>query len=134
MREHRTALRKGIEFVEQNGVEERKNFYFFDAKDEIQDSLVGIIAGMLYGSVIEENKPIIAFARNEDNTIKVSGRATSHLVRKGLDLGLAFKEIGKEINGVEGGGHKPAAGAKVLEEKLEEFLEALEKKICSQLG
>ncbi len=103
--EHKRELRKGIEFVNANGVEEKKSFYFFDAKDAIQDSLVGIIAGMLYGSVINEDKPIIALARNEDNTIKVSGRGTQALIRKGLNLGKAFKQIEKEIIGVQGGGH-----------------------------
>jgi single-stranded-DNA-specific exonuclease len=105
MQEHRVALRKGIEFVEQNGVEEKSSYYFFDAGSEIQDSLVGIIAGMLYGSVIDENKPIIALGRYDKDTIKVSGRGTSTLIRRGLNLGLAFKEIGKKIEGVEGGGH-----------------------------
>ena len=105
IQEHRTALAKGIQFVTEHGVEEKKNFYFFDAGTEIQDSLVGIIAGMLYGSVIKEDKPIIALARNTDGTIKVSGRATSALLRKGINLGAAFKEISKKISGVEGGGH-----------------------------
>ncbi|MDD3083938.1 MAG: LAGLIDADG family homing endonuclease [Candidatus ainarchaeum sp.] len=103
--EHKRELKKGIEFVKKNGIIEKNSFYFFDAKDVIQDSLVGIIAGMLYGSIINEDKPIIAFARNEDGTIKVSGRATSQLLKKGVNLGLAFKKISNEINGVEGGGH-----------------------------
>ncbi len=133
MAEHRTALRRGIEFINEHGIEERKSFYFFDSGTEIQDSLVGIIAGMLYGSVIQENKPIIALARNEDETVKISGRATSALVRKGINLGLAFKEIGLELRGVEGGGHKIAAGCKIEKEVLDEFLDLLEVKIFSQL-
>ena len=134
LQEHRVALRKGIEFIEQNGVQEKKAYYFFDAGVEIQDSLVGIIAGMLYGSVIEENKPIIALARNEDSTVKISGRATAQLVRNGINLGGAFKEIGKEMKGVEGGGHKIAAGCKVNEDVLEEFLEKLDEKLFSQIS
>jgi|GEM_PF-64691 len=105
MQEHRTALRKGIEFVLANGIEDKEQFYFFDSKNEIEDSLVGIIAGMLYGSAINEDKPIIALARNNDGTIKASGRGTSLLLRNGLNLGQAFKDISKEMNGVEGGGH-----------------------------
>jgi len=134
LQEHRVALRKGIEFIEQNGVQEKKSYYFFDAGTEIQDSLVGIIAGMLYGSVIEENKPIIALARNEDNTVKISGRATAQLVRNGINLGGAFKELSKELIGVEGGGHKIAAGCKVDEEILEKFLEKLDGKLSFQLN
>ena len=133
LQEHRVALRKGIEYVEQNGVEEKNSYYFFDAGNEIQDSLVGIIAGMLYGSVIEENKPIIALAKNEDDTVKISGRATAQLVRNGLNLGGAFKELSKEMEGCQGGGHRIAAGCKVNVDVLEEFLKKLDEKIYSQL-
>jgi len=129
---HKNNLRKGIEFIKQKGIEEKKSFYFFDAGEEIDESIVGVIAGMLYGSVIEESKPIIAFARNLDGSIKVSGRATSELVRRGINLGKAFKEISFEIDGVEGGGHKIAAGCKVPSDKLDYFLELLDKKIEQQ--
>jgi RecJ-like exonuclease len=134
LQEHRDALRKGIEFIQKHGIEERKSFYFFDAGKEIQDSLVGIIAGMLYGSLIQENKPIIALARSDDGTVKASGRGTSYLIKRGLNIGKALKEISAEMNGVEGGGHKIAAGAKINEGKLEEFLARLEKKFAQQLG
>lgn len=134
MKEHSAALRKGIEFIHSHGVEERRSFYFFDAGSEIQDSLVGIIAGMLYGSIIQENKPIIALARNEDGTVKVSGRGTSYLVRRGLNLGHALKELEREVEGMEGGGHRVAAGARVPEKKLEEFLKKLEEKLDMQLS
>jgi single-stranded-DNA-specific exonuclease len=132
--EHRAALRNGIEFIHSHGIEERKTFYFFDAKDQIEESLVGIIAGMLYGSVIQENKPIIALAQNADGTVKASGRGTSFLLRRGLNIGRALKEISVEIPGVEGGGHKIAAGAKIPSEKIDEFLNLLEKKFEEQMG
>lgn len=131
---HRENLRAGIEFVEKNGVEEKKSFYFFDARGEIDESIVGVIAGMLYGGIIHENKPIIALAENEDGTIKISGRATSSLLKKGINLGLAFKEISKEIKGMEGGGHMVAAGLKLPKEKKEEFFQRLEKKLLEQLS
>ncbi len=134
MDQHRNNLRKGIEFIQKNGIEERKSFYFIDAGEAIDESIVGIIAGMLYGSIIMETKPIIALARNTDGTVKTSGRATSELVRRGLNIGLALKQISSEMDGVEGGGHKIAAGAKVKEEKLEEFLNLLEEKFIEQLG
>ena len=95
--------------------------------------MVGIIAGMLYGSVIDENKPIIALARNEDESIKISGRGTSSLIRRGLNLGLAFKDLGKEIEGTQGGGHAIAAGAKVPSEKINEVLEKLDEIFSSQI-
>jgi single-stranded-DNA-specific exonuclease len=132
--EHRRELRRGIEYVTENGVEEKNSYYYFDAKDVIQDSLVGIIAGMLYGSVIDENKPIIAIAQNEDETMKISGRGTSSLIRRGLNLGGAFKELSKELEGVEGGGHKIAAGCKVPKDKIIIFLEKLDTVLSEQLS
>ncbi len=130
---HRDNLRRGIEYVQQHGIDERKSFYFIDAGTNIDESIIGIIAGMLYGSVISETKPIVALARNNDGTVKLSGRGTSDLVRRGLNLGGALKELSKEIEGVEGGGHKVAAGAKVPAEKLDEFLNKLEEVLFLQL-
>jgi single-stranded-DNA-specific exonuclease len=133
MQEHKNALRNGIQFVKKNGVEEKESFYFFDAGEEIEESIVGIIAGMLYGSFIEENKPIIALAKNKDGTIKVSGRGTSGLVRRGLNIGGALKSLQEKIPGLEGGGHRVAAGAKVPAKYLNFFLEELGVKFKEQL-
>lgn len=102
---HRENLRRGIEFIKQKGIDEKSSFYFFDAGKNIDESIVGVIAGMLYGSIISETKPIIALAHNEDGSIKASGRGTSELVRRGLNIGGALKEISQIVQGVEGGGH-----------------------------
>jgi len=134
MDEHRENLRRGIEFIKQKGIEERSSFYFFDAGEVIDESIVGVIAGMLYGSIISENKPIIALARNLDGTTKASGRGTSDLVRRGLNIGGALKEISQSISGVEGGGHKIAAGARIPTDKLDSVLNLLEEKFKEQLG
>lgn len=133
--EHRKNLREGIELMKEKGVEEKDSFYFFDAGGKIQDSIIGIVAGMLYGSgMILPTKPIIAMVENEDGSVKASGRGTADLVRKGLKLGKIFKEMQLEMGeGVEGGGHFIAAGIRFPKEKKKEFLELLDKKIKSQL-
>jgi RecJ-like exonuclease len=133
MQEHRAELAKGINFVTKKGVDERSSFYFFDSEDQIQDSLVGIIAGMLYGSIISETKPIIALARHADGTVKASSRGTYDLVKKGLNLGKAIHNACEGIEGAEGGGHRVAAGAKIPSEKIDLFLEKLEKEIAEQM-
>ncbi len=129
--QHRKELRAGIELMQSRGVEEYENFYFFDAGNEIKDSIVGIVAGMLYGSgAIPGNKPVIAFAMHEDKTIKVSGRGTQDLLRKGLNLGQALKDVCAELGeSAEGGGHKIAAGCRIEEKEKEEFLKILDTKI-----
>jgi len=134
--EHRRQLRQGIELMQAEGVKERDSFHYFDAGDKIQDSLVGIVAGMLYGSgFISPKKPVIALARHEDGSVKVSARGTRELVRKGLNLGKALKECCAELGEKsEGGGHSVAAGCRITEEEREKFLEALGKKIKDQLS
>ena len=126
--EHRRQLRAGIEFVQKNEIEDRGSFYFFDSGIEIKDSIVGIVAGMLYGGgQIGGDKPIIALAESEDGSLKISGRGTAELLRKGLNIGGAFNEICTELGeGCAGGGHKIAAGCKIRKECRGRFLKLLE--------
>ncbi|MBS3062176.1 MAG: DHH family phosphoesterase [Candidatus Diapherotrites archaeon] len=132
---HRRELRNGIEYMQQKGVEEHKWFYFFDAENTIPDSIIGIVAGMMYGSgSIGFEKAIIAFSRYEDGSIKASGRATKELVRRGLNLGKAFRVICNELGeGNEGGGHAIAAGVKIEAKNKELFLALLDDQIAKQL-
>lgn len=134
--EHRKKLRDAITFMVEKGLDEHKNFYFFDAEGKIQDSIIGIVAGMLYGSgTIPPNKPIIAITQTPDGSLKASGRATKELVTRGLNLGHAFKELQKKWGeGTEGGGHSIAAGVKFPKEKKQEFLDEMEKIIGRQIG
>lgn len=134
--EHRKKLRDGITMMQKQGLEEKKHFYFFDAGKEIEDSIIGIVAGMLYGSgTIAPDRPIIALTETPDGSHKASGRATKELVNRGLNLGHAFKEIqAKWGSGTEGGGHRIAAGIKFPKEKKEEFLEEMERIIERQIN
>jgi RecJ-like exonuclease len=133
--EHRRQLKEGIEWVEREGIQERKGFYFFDSKANIKEEIIGIIAGMLYGSgMLEKEKPVIAFAEQNQEFLKVSARATSELVKKGLNLGKILRKVCKELGGgSEGGGHAIAAGAKIPKEKQAEFLEKLDKGIITRI-
>lgn len=135
--DHRKNLAQGIQFVKERGLEEMKGFYFFDATTStIQESIVGIIAGMLYSSgIIQPNKPIIAFAKAEDGNIKVSGRATTELTRRGVNLGKSLKEVCGELSEyAEGGGHVIAAGCRIKIEEQKEFLEKLNESILKSIS
>ena len=133
--EHRRQLREGIELLTREGVQEKNFFYFFDAGEKIKDSIIGIVAGMLYGNgQLAPTKPIIALVDNKDGTLKASGRATADLVRAGLNLGKIFKEMQTDLGeGTEGGGHRIAAGIKFPKEKKEQFLEILDIRIKEQI-
>ncbi len=122
LRHHRRVLREGIEWVLDHGVSALNNLYYFHAGHRIPAPVVGIVAGMVYGSgLIPTDKPIVAFAFEEDY-VKVSARAHSSHTKKGINLGVAIREAASAVGG-EGGGHPPAAGARIPRGSEEEFLQ-----------
>lgn len=132
LNEHRTAIANGMETVKGIGIERMENIAFFDAGDEIDERIIGIVAGM----VLEANgidRPIVAFARMKGkDMLKVSSRASHDLVERGIDLSKAINSAAKSVGGL-GGGHKMAAGASVPAEKKDEFLRAMDEEIGRQL-
>ncbi|MFW5963531.1 MAG: DHH family phosphoesterase [Natronomonas sp.] len=134
LRNHRRNLSEGIEWVEQRGVEQEDHLQWFDAGDEIRETIVGIIAGMSMGADgVSRNRPIIAFARKNDEETKVSGRGTGALVSEGLDLSVVMKEASQEAGG-DGGGHDVAAGATIPTGTEETFIEHADRIVGEQLG
>jgi len=135
LRGHRRNLRDGVEFVGRNGVTKLENVQYFDAGDEIQDTIVGIIAGMSYSkSAVDRGKPIVAFADVEDEgEKKVSSRGTKRLVRKGLNLAEVMSECSQAVGG-DGGGHDIAAGATIPEESVDDFVEEVDSKVEEQMS
>lgn len=125
LRRHRRELREGINLVKDNGLREMDNLYYFDSQGLIKESIIGIVAGMAYGArIVPPDKPILALAQDKKDPkrLKISSRANSNLVRKGIDLGKAMNQASTEVGG-EGGGHDIAAGARIPQTKKEEFLE-----------
>ena len=138
---HREALKKAIHLIREDpryGIKNDKNLpniRYFDAKDLIEDTIVGIVAGMLLGSGdIPSDKTIIAFAESLDGTCttKVSARCTRELVSIGIDLSIAMKDASEKVGGT-GGGHNIAAGATIPNGKEMDFLIELNKIISSQI-
>ncbi len=134
--QHRRELREGITLMHEKGLEEFESFFFFDSEGKIADSIIGIVAGMLYGSgTIGENKPIVALSRLDEENAKASGRATRDLVRRGLNIGKAFRRVCEKIgDSAEGGGHAIAAGCKFPMARQKEFLDELNIVFKEQLG
>ncbi|MDY7082898.1 MAG: DHH family phosphoesterase, partial [Halobacteria archaeon] len=72
LRNHRRNLRNGIDYVGDNGVTKLDNVQYFDAGDEIQDTIVGIIAGMSYSlNCVDRGMPILAFADSDEDKLEV---------------------------------------------------------------
>ncbi len=115
---HRTMIRQALAFARRH-VSNFGAFYFLDGRGIIEDSVVGIVCGAyLTGGQVEPDKPIIGFALDPSGDIKVSGRGTDDLVKKGLDLNEVMR---KATDGIGyGGGHKIASGAAILKEHAKE--------------
>jgi len=131
---HREALRKGVDYVVDNGLIQLGSIQYFHAHDVIPASVVGIVAGMVYSSGIASfKKPIVGMAYEDDEHVKVSARATSRLVSEGLDLSRAMRAAAEHVGG-EAGGHKPAAGARIPRGAEDAFLRHLDRVVSAQLG
>ncbi|WP_456370925.1 DHH family phosphoesterase [Geoglobus sp.] len=129
LQSHRRNLSEGLKLVDEIGIEEMQNIQYFHAGKKILDTIVGIVAGMSY-SFANRNKPIIAFAENEDG-VKVSARATKSLVERGVHLAQAIRVAAERVGG-KGGGHSIAAGATIPKGSEEEFLRILDRIIGEQ--
>ncbi len=134
LRTHRRNLSEGIEWVEEHGVTTEEYLQWFDAGEEIRETIVGIIAGMsMSADGVARDRPIVAFARKNDAETKVSGRGTGSLVGRGLDLSVVMREAARAAGG-DGGGHDVAAGATIPAGNEAEFIEHADEVVGEQLG
>ena len=110
--EHRKMIRFGLTFAQKNTMDVGA-FYFLDARGEIPDTVIGIVAGAFFNSgLVERSKPIIAFSFDEENKTKISSRGSKGLIEAGLDLNEVMRKAGEAAGGL-GGGHKIASGATI---------------------
>jgi single-stranded-DNA-specific exonuclease len=131
---HRRNLSEGLDWVTEHGVTQETHVQWFDAGDAIRETIVGIVAGMAIGANgVAADKPIVAFARKNDEETKVSSRGTGALVRQGLDLSVVMREASRAVGG-DGGGHDIAAGATVPAGEEEVFVDAADEILAEQLG
>ncbi|QKY21289.1 DHH family phosphoesterase [Halolamina sp. CBA1230] len=134
LRTHRRNLSEGLEWVKTEGVEQADNLQWFDAGTHIRETIVGIIAGMALGaSGIRRDQPIVAFAQEDSDELKVSARGSGFLVRDGLDLSVVMSEAADAVGG-GGGGHDVAAGATIPREQRDAFLDEADRIVGEQLG
>ena len=131
--DHRRNLSRGIDLVASEGVEYEEHVQWFDAGGEIRETIVGIVAGMAFGSDgIDRDRPIVAFAdSDEPDARKVSARGTHRLVADGLDLSVAIGEAARAVGG-DGGGHDVAAGATVPAGEERAFIERVDELVGEQ--
>ena len=134
LRTHRQNLSEGLQWVKSEGVTHEEHLQWFDAGSRIRETIVGIVAGMAVGSpAVDRSKPVIAFAEESAEELKVSSRGSHALVRRGLDLSAVMREASQSVGG-DGGGHDVAAGATIPVDERDAFLAAADRIIGDQLS
>lgn len=134
LRNHRKNLSNGLQWVKEHGVRVEDNLQWFDAGDEIRETIVGIVAGMAVGTDATRNGiPVLAFADTEEGEVKVSSRGSYVMVRDGLDLSAVMREASRAVGG-DGGGHDVAAGATIPKGEVEAFIAEADRIVGEQLA
>ena len=130
MENYRNLIVSSLQCVnEENRVHELENIYLIKGENKIKETLIGVIAGILKNQgLFQHSKPVIATAHTEDGRIKISGRSSESLVKKGLHLGKAIQETAILCEGI-GGGHDVAAGAYIPLIKEDEFVKEFDKNV-----
>ncbi|MCQ2056401.1 MAG: DHH family phosphoesterase [archaeon] len=106
---------------------ELKNIQYFDSS-----GFTGILASIAMRFIGNPNKPVIGLDDSEE-MIKLSGRATSALIKKGVNLAVALQQSAQSVGG-NGGGHDIAGGGIIPHGTKDDFLRSADKIIGQQLN
>jgi len=120
---YRRTIGQALDWVQMNEkVEEMENIYVIRAEDNVNDTVIGVVSGILLSQgILKKMKPIIATAVSEEDQLKVSARGIEELVEQGIHMGKIMQEAAEQVEG-GGGGHDIAAGAYIPVKGEKKFL------------
>ncbi|HEX3013526.1 MAG TPA: DHHA1 domain-containing protein, partial [Methanobacterium sp.] len=131
-KKYRENLVKGINWIKKEGSVQLDNIQYIYTEDKARKSLMGTISSIgLELEILNPTKPVIAISKM-DNIIKISGRTSMDLIKKGVNLGYALGEAAKSFNG-SGGGHNIAAGAVVPFKDMDNFTDIVDEIVGTQI-
>ncbi len=120
---YKQVIISGLKSANESEKVEGAGFVIINAKDKINDTVIGTIASILSNSSIYEEGTVIITMAYYDDKIKVSARAVGKTDRNLRELlSSVIAQTGGEI-----GGHEFAAGCMIKQEKESEFIEILKK-------
>ena len=134
LEEYRRTISQALDWVEMNDkVEEMDNIYVIRAEDQVNDTVIGVISGILLSQGILKKMPIVATAYTDDDQLKISTRGIEELVQKGLHMGIIMQKAAEQVDG-GGGGHDIAAGAYIPRNRESAFLEEVNRLVAEALA
>jgi len=122
---YRQHILSGLKFASETEKIQGKGYVILNAKTEIKDTIIGVIASILSNSNTYESGTTITTMAHYGNKIKISIRnagGTGRNVREILTQ--AINPIGGEV-----GGHSFAAGGIIHQTKEQEFIDNLKKQL-----
>lgn len=135
LQEHRASIARALQSMTDKEVKKMKVLQIMDASG-ISDIIVGTVAQMLLGqNGINPYLPLMVYTPSDKNPhiYKVSVRCSRLLLYRKIHLGKAIREAASQSGG-EGGGHAPACGAYVPEDKLEGFIKEFAALVSQQVN
>ncbi len=125
---YRRTIGEALDWVQMNDkVEEMNHIYVIKAMDNINDTVIGVVSGILLSQgILKKKKPIIATAVSEEDQLKVSARGLEELVDQGIHMGKIMQEAAEQVEG-GGGGHDIAAGAYIPVKSEKKFLREVDR-------
>jgi RecJ-like exonuclease len=122
---HRQNILSALKFASETEKISGKGFVIINAKDQIQDTIIGTVASILSNSAVYEEGTVITTLAQYENKIKVSARTVG---KNGRNVREILARV-IEIVGGEAGGHEFAAGCLISSEKEKEFIDILKKNL-----
>ncbi len=122
--QYRQKLMHALRFAEEMEKSKGNGFIILNARDEIEDSIIGTVMSILSSSINYESGTVMIGMAYNGTKIKISARIVG-------DDGRNLKEVLEKsvvpFEDVEIGGHEKAAGCLIKKEDEEKFLDSLKK-------
>jgi single-stranded-DNA-specific exonuclease len=132
VKSYRDDLVYGVEWIKKEGSVVQDKIQYIYTEEKRKKRIMGTLSSIgLDLEILDPDKPVLAMSRM-DNIIKVSGRTTSKMTEKGVNLGYALENASKSFNG-SGGGHNIAAGAVIPYREMDNFLNLVDDIVRTQL-
>jgi single-stranded-DNA-specific exonuclease len=105
------------------------NCVMVNAEGVVPETMTGTISSLIAGTPKNAGKIVILRTNGEEGTIKFSSRK-SFSCKSEVNLSDLMRTGAQRFDGV-GGGHNAAAGAKITKDKLDGFLDYLDKNVLN---
>ena len=129
--EYRSTLRSYIStiFSERWRLVDDGKMVLVNGEGLVAEDMLGAVSSLLSGSPSLYGKTLFLRTRANDGSYKFSSRKCLRC-ESNVNLGLLMRECSARFNG-SGGGHDAAAGARIVGDKVEEFIACIKENVSS---